>query len=129
MKKLSILSLFALLLVGAVSSNRVPTVRASFWVDELGNCSSAYVSTANLWKEYLDENEITQAQYDADMDELQGLYTGCLGVVSVPSHEPDFCYAAHLANQDCIFQGQNLIEPDPGFYMECRAKTGIDLCQ
>jgi hypothetical protein len=55
---------------------------------------------------------------------LAGCIQGCLGTVYPEQQEPDFCSADNLANYDCIFQGQNVVVPDEGFYMECRNKTG-----
>ena len=75
---------------------------------------------------------ITTAQWLECADETMELYQGCITPVSVPSQEPDFCYAALLAHQDCITQAQNLDPEDPNalsFAMECRQKSGIDLCQ
>ena len=123
---------FVSLLLLIVLASSPPKTQAVWWVDELGNCSNLYVNQANYLKTLLDTNQIGSSEYDYNMEIYGGYYTECLSRTTVPAQEPDFCYAALLANQDCVAQAQNLDPEDPNtssFYMECRQKSGIDLCQ
>lgn len=121
------LASLGLLLLTALSVT-LYDARAVWWVDELGDCADTFVVTSNICH----ANATSQEQRDQCLDQTMTTYTSCITPISVPSHEPDFCYGAMMANQDCHNQAQNLDPNDPNalsFYSECRQKSGIDLCQ
>lgn len=115
------LMLFVLLSVGAPT-----TTRATFWVDELGDCAGGFSEYATWVNEnFTDPNTKNGLIFSY----YSGTYLPCLSPITVPTQEPDFCAAARDARDICNAQLGGLGLDGWQAYSACIAKSGISLCE